>query len=362
MIEAIQSIREHLIAKDYHNEEHVRFSLVGRILHQLGWNIWDPRQVYTEFKPVKTEDNTKVDIALFAGNYSNDTVFIECKAVGKVNDDLAKVEMQLRDYNRNNTALFTIITDGQIWRFYFSFAGGEFSQKLFKILDIANDSIEDLEQHFQSFLSKPSIFSGNAKSLAQDYLNLSQKEKAMKDSLPEAEKLIAMPPFLSLPDALVSLLNKKGLPLTREEAIAFLQNGVLKNQSNALTKAVPTLKKEISVNTPVAESENLTWTLKLSSGVLAKGELIGSRMRVQKGSTAAIATQASLTGKYVALRKELLKKGVLIENNSHLEFTQDFEFESPAQAAVIICGYSVSAPMYWRTAENVMMRDALAAK
>jgi len=228
MTDILQDIREHLLAKNYHNEEHVRFSLVGRILYQLGWDIWDPKQVYTEFKPVKTEDNTKVDIALFAGNYSNDMVFIECKAVGKVNDDLSKVEMQLRDYNRNNTALFAIITDGRAWRFYFSFAGGEFSQKLFKVLDILEDSFEDLEQHFQTFLSKKSIFDGSAKALAQDYLSLSQKEKAMKDVLPEAEKQVALPPFPSLPDALVNLLTAKGLPLTREEAIAFLQKGWLK--------------------------------------------------------------------------------------------------------------------------------------
>jgi hypothetical protein len=362
MIDIIQSIRKHLVAKDYHNEEHVRFSLVGQILHQLGWNIWDPRQVYTEFKPVKTEDNTKVDIALFSGNYSNDSVFIECKAVGKVNDDLSKVETQLRDYNRNNTALFAIITDGQIWRFYFSFAGGEFSQKLFKVLDILNDSIEDLEQHFQTFLSKSAVFSGNAKALAQDYLNLSQKEKAMKDVLPEAEKLIAMPPFPALPDALVSLLNNKGLPLSREEAISFLQTGALKNQPAGLTNTIIPKKKEVSISVSSYESTGFIWTLKLISGVLAKGELIGSRMRVQKGSTASLATQPSLTTKYVALRKELINKGVLIGVNSYLEFTQDFEFESPAQAAVIICGYSVSAPMYWRTEDNIMMKDALAAK
>lgn len=362
MIETIQSIREHLVAKDYHNEEHVRFSLVGRIIHQLGWNIWDPKQVYTEFKPVKNEDNTKVDIALFAGNYSNDTVFIECKAVGKVNDDLSKVEMQLRDYNRNNTALFAIITDGRVWRFYFSFAGGEFSQKLFKVLDILDDSIDDLEQHFQTFLSKSAVFSGGAKALAQDYLNLSQKEKAMKDVLPEAEKLIAISPFPALPDALVSLLNSKGLPLSREEAIAFLQTGGLKNQSTGFAKTIIPQKKEATINSHIFDFEGFTWTLKLSSGVLAKGALIGSRMRIQKGSTASLATQPSLTAKYVALRKELINKGVLIGTNLYLEFTQDFEFESPAQAAVIICGYSVSAPMYWRTEDNIMMKDALAVK
>jgi hypothetical protein len=59
--------------------------------------------------------------------------------------------------------------------------------------------MEDLEQHFQTFLSKKSVFEGSAKALAQDYLSLSQKEKAMKDVLAEAEKQVASPPYLSLP-------------------------------------------------------------------------------------------------------------------------------------------------------------------
>lgn len=69
-----------------------------------------------------------------------------------------------------------------------------------------------------------------------------------------------------------------------------------------------------------------------------------------------------MAAKYINLRAGLIKEGILIGKNSHLEFTQDYEFESPAQAAVVICGYSVSAPMYWRTDNNVMMKDALAAK
>jgi hypothetical protein len=289
-------------------------------------------------------------------------VFIECKAVGKVNDDLSKVEMQLRDYNRNNTALFAIITDGRTWRFYFSFAGGEFSQKLFKVLDILEDSMEDLEQHFQTFLSKKSVFEGSAKALAQDYLSLSQKEKAMKDVLAEAEKQVASPPYLSLPDALVSLLTAKGLPLTREEAIAFLQNGGLKSHSQTLVNTSISQKPGHSATVPIYSNENSNWNLKLTSGITAKGLLNGSRMRVQKGSTASISTQPSMAAKYVSLRAGLIKEGILIGKNSYLEFAQDYEFESPAQAAVVICGYSVSAPMYWRTDDNIMMKDALAAK
>src|ERR1035437_5794467 len=46
--------------------------------------------------------------------------------------DLEDTEKQLRDYNRNITALFCVITDGVSWRFYYSKSQRQFSSKCFK--------------------------------------------------------------------------------------------------------------------------------------------------------------------------------------------------------------------------------------
>src|SRR6476469_8839478 len=117
MHEILLDVRQRLLNKEYHNEEHVRLSLVARVVQALGWDIWNPTEVYTEFKATKKEDNTRVDVALFTHDFESTAVFIECKAVGAFAADLAAVEKQLRDYNRDHTALFTVITDGRNWRF-----------------------------------------------------------------------------------------------------------------------------------------------------------------------------------------------------------------------------------------------------
>ena len=83
MREIPTDIRERLQRGEYQNEEHVRLSLVCRLLFKLGWNIWSLREVNTEFPAIPTEDKTKVDIALFAKE-SFPSVFIEVKAVGKI--------------------------------------------------------------------------------------------------------------------------------------------------------------------------------------------------------------------------------------------------------------------------------------
>ena len=69
MREALIDIREKLQEGIYLNEEHVRLSLVCRLLSELDWEIWDPAEVNTEFPPIPTEDKTRVDIALFANTH-----------------------------------------------------------------------------------------------------------------------------------------------------------------------------------------------------------------------------------------------------------------------------------------------------
>lgn len=223
MQSTLEDIRQKLREDVYKNEEHVRLSLVSRILQELGWNIWNPEEVNTEFVVVPDEDNSKVDIALLLRSYLP-SVFIEVKAAGKLQGEIKHIETQLRDYNRNNTAIFTVITDGQRWRFYYSLTAGEFSQKCFKTIDILKDETEELEHSFNSFLSKSEIANENARATAERYLQLSQKQRVMEDMLPQAGKAVLEPPFPSLPQALIDLCARKNVVVTPAEAEQFIKD------------------------------------------------------------------------------------------------------------------------------------------
>jgi len=145
-METLEDIQTRLRANQYKNEEHVRLSLVARVLQEYGWDIWDPTEVNAEFVPVPEEDNKRLDIALFAPPFTP-AVFIEVKAVGAITN-LADTERQLRDYNKNITTPFCIITDGREWRFYYSLTPGDFSSKCFKALNLLNDAIDDIQRTF----------------------------------------------------------------------------------------------------------------------------------------------------------------------------------------------------------------------
>lgn len=224
MKEILADIRAKLQQGLYKNEEHVCLSLVARLLQALGWDIWNPGEVYTEFKPVPAEDNTKVDFALFLGTRSP-VVFIEVKAVGKVDqNNLSAVEKQLRNYNRDNTATFSIITDGRVWRFYYSRTGGTFRDKCFETLDLLADDPGDVETALVTFLGRVEVDprTGSAASKAEELLVAGEERRAMYECLPRARRLTQEPPYPSLPDALIDLVAEQGHTVSREQAEEFI--------------------------------------------------------------------------------------------------------------------------------------------
>ncbi|MBI3578683.1 MAG: type I restriction enzyme HsdR N-terminal domain-containing protein [Ignavibacteriales bacterium] len=222
MKDLLTDINAYLTDGAYKNEEHVRLSLVSRILDYLGWDIWNPREVYPEYYAIPSEDRSRVDLALFLKS-NMPSVFLEIKAVGKIDFDLPIIERQLRDYNRNLTALFSIITDGRKWRFYHSQAGGEFSQKCFKTIDLLEDDLNDIETFFNAFLAKPNVDSGDAEKDARKYLQLNLKQRAMGDALPQARRMVDEPPFPSLPHALIERVAVAGHKISIEEATEFIR-------------------------------------------------------------------------------------------------------------------------------------------
>jgi hypothetical protein len=246
MKQVLEDIRQKLKDGIYKNEEHVRLSLVARLLIELGWNPWNPAEVYTEFLPAPDEDSTRVDVALLLSKHFP-SVFIEVKAPDKLQGEIRQFEYQLRDYNRNNTALFTIITDGQRWRFYFSQTGGEFSKKCFKTLDLLTDEFDDLESAFRTFLSKSEIANGSARRNAESYLQLSQEQKAMEDAMPQARKAVLEPPYPNLPEAIVNLVVNVCPAVTLEKAARFIQKSGARSSSSSEVEI-----KQSSPNRPPA--------------------------------------------------------------------------------------------------------------
>lgn len=223
MKELLTDIRARLLKGDYRNEEHVRLALVARVLQGLGWNIWDPQEVNEEYVVVPNEDKTRVDIALFLRLSLPPAVFMEIKSIGQIQGNLPEIEKQMRNYNRDNQAMFTVITDGREWRFYYSQAGGEFSRRCFETFHLADDDLDEIEESLMTFLRRSEIENENAKRDAEDRIRMTEIDRIVRTCLAEARRKINQPPFPSLPEALIQLAQQQRCPLTREQAIAIIQ-------------------------------------------------------------------------------------------------------------------------------------------
>ena len=321
--------------------------------------------MYAEFKATRKEDHTRVDLALFTHDFEATTIFIECKGVGGLTKDLAAVEKQLRDYNRDHTALFNLITDGRHWRFYYSFTSGEFKDKLFCKLDLLVDDLEEVAAYFDTFLRRDNIINHGARYKAEAYLTLGKKERAMQDVLPDAQKLVSQPPFPSLPEAMVQLLAAKILTISVGEAQAFLLGNALRPASPPATKPqvtpltpLPPAQAQSIPPTPIASAESVPVALATSENTfIFQRPKAGFRavahwlptgaMRVLAGSTIATDPTSSFSNTNHKLRQYLLATGIIRLHLGSVCFTQDYEFASPNQAAVLVCGGAVNARVAW---------------
>jgi predicted type IV restriction endonuclease len=372
MQDLLKDITSKLSSTDYKNEEHVRLGVVYRILQKLGWDIWNPRQVFPELPATPREDATRVDVALFMPpQYQRPTVFIEVKARGKLDSSKAWLvaEEQLRDYNRNNSAEIAILTDGRFWKFYLPSAAGEFSSKLFEELDFLKsaDDLTDVELALDAFLSPRSFENGRAMEDAKKYLKRSDEDRLMFDALPIAQRDLEADPSVTLLDCFLMRCREKGVECAREIALSFIKE----NRHKAV--AIPSLGKKENIK-PAAlvlsnelpgfgstsdeggRKQSYASSVGLSKSILRfnhksrQGGIVeatgvgvndGKKFVVFKGSTAAFCSSGFL-GSYSNLRKKLVDNKSLVLLNDKWIFSEDVEFDSMSAAASVLCGCSMN--------------------
>jgi len=208
--------------------------------------------VRPEFSAVPKEDKKKVDFALFL-KPNAPAVFIEAKKVGHVAENLEKTEEQLRNYNRDMSAEFCVITDGANWRLYYEHTAGTFSSKFFKNINIGSDKIEDVERSFFMFLSKINMKNGKAAKNARAFLKSMRRQNAMEELLPKAKRLTEESPYPSQPEALVKLMKKDGHEISRKEAEDFIKSAPGRSLKDI--PQVPSMKPEVQKERPLPESK-----------------------------------------------------------------------------------------------------------
>jgi len=85
-----------------------------------------------------------------------------------------------------------------------------------------------------------------------------------------------------------------------------------------------------------------------AKGITARGHETPEGFIVLQSSTVVLGEVASIHRYLSELRKELQSQGVLVSRGDHLEFAQDYLFNSPSTAAGVVQGRSANGRIDWK--------------
>ena len=295
-------------------------------------------------------------------------VFCEVKAVGKLAGSIDLAERRLRDYNRNNQAEISVLTDGRLWRFYLAGAAGEFGQKCFEAFDVlsAELSIDDLEKKFRSFLSRENLLNGSAVDQAKVFLRRTDDQRTMFDVLPIALRDAELDPTTSKVDCFIQRCSERGVSCAKEDARQFILNSravpapmapavreiVTQSAGEALSIA-QSRHTGIVTSLPRTPQSDNGRTLSLSGrrGANASGrKLVNGRFLVYANSVAQGPTPSFIADGSKSYRQfeELRQQRILeLQSDGTFKLIKDFEFSSWSAAASVFMGTSASGPREW---------------
>ncbi len=94
----------------------------------------------------------------------------------------------------------------------------------------------------------------------------------------------------------------------------------------------------------------------------ATGELVEDGFVVRAGAIARIEITPSAVDSVTPMRNKLAESGVIVEENGHYRFTQDYLFNTPSGAATVILGRRSNGWTEWKNAHRQTLHDVKRAE
>ena len=89
----------------------------------------------------------------------------------------------------------------------------------------------------------------------------------------------------------------------------------------------------------------------------ATGEMVEDGFVVRKNSMARLGIVTSAIDALAPVRKSLIDGGILVEQDGHLRFTQDYLFSSPSGAAAVVLGRTANGWGEWKDKDGKTLNE-----
>ncbi len=187
LTDVLTGIRAGITRKAYPNETAVRTQIVQRILHVLGWDVFDPDRVCNEYSLKLKTTTRRIDLALCVSN-RNPRCIVELKST---DTDLRKIgrsdgDRQLFEYAFHAGAPLALLTNGINWRFYSTYGAGSYAERLVRSLDIETEPPAEIAAALDRYLSYANTASGQSAHFAKEDLDRRIKRRKAREAIPRA--------------------------------------------------------------------------------------------------------------------------------------------------------------------------------
>jgi negative regulator of replication initiation len=217
----------------FENEQAIRQGLVLPILSSLGWDRDNVREVVPEF----AIQNGRVDYCLRIGERNQ--AFIEVK---RAREDLECHQEQLLDYAFRMGIRLAALTNGFLWWLYLPLREGSWEERRFFTIDIQQQEAHAAADHFNRFLGRDAVHTGDAEKQAQSILQSKEREKAVDAAMPQAWRMLCEEPNEDLLDLLDKAVESVSGYRADEQRLADF----LARQAKEATPLALSLTKSVS--------------------------------------------------------------------------------------------------------------------
>ena len=184
LVAAVVDVRDKLRQGVYLNEDQVSKGVVMRLLRELGWPVFDPNLVKTEF----SIGSRRVDYALIR-EHRGPAVLVEVKGVGKLT---SAGEEQLLNYCFRQGVPLAVLSDGRSWKFYYPAGTGTYERRLFVEMDLMELEDTRCVEILRRYLLFDSVRSGRSlRDVRNDYDRREERHVMRQQFEPVWKSLVA---------------------------------------------------------------------------------------------------------------------------------------------------------------------------
>ncbi len=239
LVSTVDLLSKRISSGSFRTRVETSHGVVQRVLHDLGWPVFDTHVVAPEF----SIGSRTVDYALCHPPYEP-SVLVDVREPERVDRD---AETQVLEYCHFQEVPVAVLTDGRIWDFFFPIEKGGYEERRVGRLDLVEDENTHAARTLTNYLQYESVTTGRARERAEkDYRVARFQQDAMVKYAPVWKRLLEAPDPLLLDLFSEEVETATGVWPDPDLAAAFIRSKVKSGTSSVeyLDEAVATSEPE----------------------------------------------------------------------------------------------------------------------